>query len=284
MHEERPHVPLRTSTGSCCTRVTGSDLLACLPPKWTRALFLLPTLLIPLAVMEFGEAVNSNSSLAAVVSALKAPLSSLTDGSPGGRAPGALLSTKPDFAPHERVLSQTRERASANVPAAAELPFTDLPVNQTGSQDQGGAAPSSVNTPFGNDAFSGGIFGYPGFSDFGPGAGGELPNQIQPLANASAPSGTITVPASPDLTPAVRLAVTPPADQLVILPPATDFPGETDLTPPLSPSPDIIPIVSTPLTAVAEPSTWSLMLFGLFFLGTTVRHRLRKQGDLSGPQ
>ena len=83
--------------------------------KWKRALVLAPVLvgLFFVAVMDPGSRAISKALRIRIADALKDPLSLFGERSPGGRHPGALLSTKSNFAPHERVLSTIRDREPA---------------------------------------------------------------------------------------------------------------------------------------------------------------------------
>lgn len=80
--------------------------------RWRRALWLLPLLagLFFAAVVGDGNpAISKSSKGGGLMAALRDPLSLFSERSPGGRGPGALLSTKPGRTPHERVLSMVRE-------------------------------------------------------------------------------------------------------------------------------------------------------------------------------
>jgi hypothetical protein len=117
-------------------------------------------LLVPLLAGLFFVAGRGDPAISkatkAVMVALADPLSLFAGRSPGGRGPGALLSTKPDkktaaaeIGPEERVLSQVRDRdpdfgglpalAGLNDPAFAPDPGVDgLP---------GGGGPGSISDP-----------------------------------------------------------------------------------------------------------------------------------------
>lgn len=90
--------------------------------NWKRALLLVPVLLglLIVSLVEHGDIAYGKIGPAAIVAALKDPLSLFAERSPGERGAGTLLSTK---GPHERVLSTVRDREPFyDIPSAVEGP------------------------------------------------------------------------------------------------------------------------------------------------------------------
>jgi PEP-CTERM motif len=160
--------------------------------RWKRTLLLVPFLvgLFYVAAVERGHPANGKPSSGGgggnQLVPLADPSSLFAERSPGERGAGALLSTKPAFGPHERVLASERERD----PGAGASPPADDPVFgvspntlPAGGGDPGaGAAPGDPDggdgSPFGAPA--GGNFGGPQFLPRGlaatapPGGGGGV--------------------------------------------------------------------------------------------------------------
>jgi hypothetical protein len=165
--------------------------------RWKRTLLLLPIFvsLIFVAVAERGHPAISKASGAAIVAALKDPLSLFADRSPGGRGSGALLSTKGAKAgPEERVLSSVRDRDPplGTSPVLDDPPFAFDPADLgTGGVLPGGGAPpqepaigSPSLSPFSPLAALGG-------PEFIPGGGGGTPPP------GSTPPPTTSTPGPP---------------------------------------------------------------------------------------
>jgi hypothetical protein len=184
-----------------------------------------------------------------IVAALKDPFALFDERSPGSRSPGALYLTKSSTGPHERVLSQVREREPApdltpgadnpvfadSVPAVASPPVAvsgDLP----NGQDSVSHFPSFINTPPGFPGIPAASGGSPGGTDTAPGGPGGIDT---PPGN---PGGTDTPPGGPGGTD------TPPGNR-------GGTPGDT---PP-------------PTIAIPEPATWALMILGLLSVLLIVR-------------
>ena len=156
--------------------------------RWLRLLLLVPVLL----GLIFVAVTGSDHSAAGVehkggmlLAALKDPVSLFGERSPGGRGAGALLSTKPGIAPHERVLSMVREHEPPNF----VFPGVDGPVTAV--------APQSLASVSGGD---------PG-DDTGAGDPGGDPGFFAPFVPGSQP-GYPGVFAGPALVP-------PPSDPII---------------------------------------------------------------------
>jgi len=270
------------------TALNRSTLLVYASRRWKRALLLLPVLVIPfvVAAVGLGHAGTGNIGLAGIISGLTGPLALFAEQSPGSRGPGALLSTKPDFAPHERILAAMRERAplpGQNSPVTAEdfasvptggdtLPEgqnVGAPAGNGFSANQRGGSLSSTGSSFGNGIIAG---GFP-ISSGSPSGIGVVPQKIADIFNPSLPLIAGPVPEAGGSIP-VPVPV-------ASLPPGTTPPDQTFVPLPL----DVPAIPSSPATVkIPEPSTWAAMLFGLLVIRTTVRRGLRKQSDLIGAQ
>lgn len=156
--------------------------------RWLRLLLLVPVLLglLLVAITESDHsAAGEGHKGGMLLAALKDPLSLFAERSPGGRGPGALLSTKPGFAPHERVLSMVREHEPPNF----VFPGVDGPVTAL--------APQSLASVSGGD---------PG-DDPGAGDPGGDPAFFTPFFPG-------TQPGYPAVFPGPAL-VTPPSDPIV---------------------------------------------------------------------
>ena len=174
-----------------------------------------------------------------IVAALKDPFALFAERSPGNRGPGALHLTKSSAGPHERVLSQVREREPApdltagadnsvsadSAPAVASPPAA-VAGNLSNGQDSVPSFPSFINAPPGFPGIPATSGGSPGGSDSSPGNPGGT--DIPP----GGPGGIDTPPGNPGGT----LGGTPP-----------------------------------PTIAIPEPATWALMILGLLGVLLIVR-------------
>ena len=206
-----------------------SPVPAARPKRWQRALLLVSALLslFFVAAAEFGRSNTSGTSkegiFAAlkehVVTALRDPIAILADRSPGRRGPGALHLTKSGAAPHERVLSQVRERPvvidlppaavaplfADNAPAVASPPGVP-PEDFANGQSSGSFFPTFINTPF----------GFPGIATSTPNNSGDTDT---PTGGADVPPGgtdTPGVPGGPD-TPPPTITLPEPATWLLMI-------------------------------------------------------------------
>jgi hypothetical protein len=210
--------------------------------RWKRTLLLVPLLvgLFFVAVTERGHPANGKAGArGTLMAALTDPLSLFADRSPGGRGAGALLSTKP----MKTAMADPgpEERVLAGVrdrdPPADGLP--ELP----GLNDPAFAAGPGV-PPAGGGAPGDPGGGSPSFAPFSslPGLGG--PGFI---SGGGGPPGS-----------------GPPGSG----PPGSDPPGGVGGGPPGLP-----PVLS----AVPEPGTWAMLIFGFFAVGAAMRRRVRIQ-------
>lgn len=203
------------------------------------------------AAVQQGDPATGKVSVTTLVAVLKDPLSLFAERSPGGRAEGALLPTKP---PRERVLSTVRERDPAGT-----LPGVDDPV-VAGVPEAGGPAPEErvlsgerEGLPGSGGGAPGGVGGPGGFAPFGGAPGGLIPENF-----ATAPPGGPGDPGVPG----------DPGNPG----PGPDGPGNPGIpgTPPTG-------IVDPPGggSPVPEPATWAMMLLGFFAIGAAIRRRTR---------
>lgn len=196
------------------------------------------------AAVQQGDPASGKVSITTLVAVLKDPLSLFAERSPGGRAEGALLPTKP---PRERVLSTIRERDPAGT-----LPGVDDPVvaGVPEAAGPGGPAPEERVLSGDRGGLPGGGGGAPGgFAPFGGGPGGLIPENF-----AAPPPG----PSIPGEEP-------PPPG---ILDPETGPPSLIGPPPPV--------VIGPPgLSPVPEPATWAMMLLGFFAIGAALRRRTR---------
>jgi hypothetical protein len=97
--------------------------------SWKRTLFLAPLVIVFAVLAKPDDPVIGKTSGRVVLAALKDPLALFAARSPGTRGAGALHSTKPGPARHERVLAMVREREpSPGIPADPGSPvFGDAP-------------------------------------------------------------------------------------------------------------------------------------------------------------
>ena len=184
---------------------------------------------------EYGgsDAIGASKVVAALksrmVAALDDPLSLLAKRSPGGRGRGALQLTKSAALPHERVLSQVRQR----IPAPALVPATEAPVLADNAPDiAAGIPPAPIVTP---EA--------PGAT---PIEGSLMPLFATPLGFPGSPGGA-SGPGFSDSPGGPGNPSTPPG--------GSDTPpgGSTTGSP-------------SPTFTVDEPATWLLMILGLAVL------------------
>lgn len=139
--------------------------------RWKRTLLLVPLLvgLFYAVGVERGHPANGKPGRGGGLLAMLADPSTLfAERSPGERGAGPLLSTKPDFGPHERVLASERERdpAIGDPPAADDPVFGISPNTLPAGGDPGdGALPGDPDGGGGSPFFSpaGGNFGGPQF-------------------------------------------------------------------------------------------------------------------------
>ena len=179
--------------------------------RWKRALLLTPILLglFFIAAGPNGRAI-SKVLKAKVAYVLRDPLSLFAERSPGGRRPGALLSTKTGFKPHERVLPSVRERPDTipetgapvfSTPQDFESPPGTLPEGQPGG-------PPAYGPPFSNTPFF-----YPGPPPEGPPPTGTPPGGTPPQG----PPGTPTTPTTPSGPPTDTIPIPEPATWLMLV-------------------------------------------------------------------
>ena len=131
------------------------------------------------AVAERGHPAISKVSGAAIVAALKDPLSLFADRSPGGRGSGALLSAKGHAGgPEERVLASERDRdpplGVSPPPGDPPLVFDPVDPGAGGTLPGGGAPPQEpgIGSPPLSQFFPLAALGGP---EFIPGGGGGTP-------------------------------------------------------------------------------------------------------------
>ena len=154
------------------------------------------------AVVERGHPAISKIRQAGIIAALADPLSLFAERSPGERGGGALLSTKPG-GPHERVLSEVRDRdppAGDPDPNFAVAP-EDLAALTGGAPGAGGAPGDPAGDPLGDRFFApSGPGGGPAFlpASFGPPPNGPPPNgPIPPVIDPIIPgAGAVPEPAT----------------------------------------------------------------------------------------
>jgi hypothetical protein len=204
------------------------------------------------AAVQQGDPATGKVSLTTLVAVLKDPLTLFAERSPGGRAEGALLPTKP---PRERVLSTIRERDPTGT-----LPGVDDPVvaGVPEAAGPGGPAPEERVLSGEREGFPGGGGAPGGFAPFGGAPGGLIPENF-----ATAPPGG-GGPGDPG--PSNPPGILDPSNPPGVNPPGTNPPGVNPpglLDPPGGGAP------------VPEPATWAMMLLGFFAIGTAIRRRKR---------
>lgn len=237
--------------------------------RWQR--LLLPAIalfsLFFVAAAEYGRldiaGANKRGFVAAIkgtiVAALKDPLSLLAKRSPGSRNPGALHLTKSGAGPHERVLSEVRERSPVPdlTPEVDNPTFTDNaagiasspgtpPVDFADNQVGGSPIQTAFNSPLG---FPGILTGPAGF----PGGAGTPPGESS-SPNTPGNPGTSDIPAGGPSSPINTQSGNPGA------------PGQPPGVPNGPPG-----NVPPPATAIPEPATWVLMIFGLLAVLVAMR-------------
>jgi PEP-CTERM motif len=162
--------------------------------RWVRLLLLVPVLVGLLFVAVTGSdhsAAGEGSKRGGLLAALKDPLSLFAERSPGGRGPGALLSTKPNFTPHERVLSMVREHELPD----PVFPGVDGPVTAVAPQ----SLASISDADPGDDPGSGDpAIGPASFAPFFPGAQPGYPAVFPGPAFTPAPPSDPIVSAVPE--------------------------------------------------------------------------------------
>lgn len=210
------------------------------------------------AAVQQGDPAAGKASITTLVAVLKDPMTLFAERSPGGRAEGALLPTKP---PRERVLSTIRERDPAGTLPGVEDPVV-AGVPEAGAP--GGPAPeervlSGEREGLPGGGAPGGFGGPGGFAPFGGAPGGLIPENF-----ATAPPGgpgDPGVPGDPGPDgPGNPIPGTPPG--LLDPGPGPDGPG----------IPPGLPGGGSP---VPEPATWAMMLLGFFAIGAAIRRRKR---------
>lgn len=175
--------------------------------NWRRALLLVPVLLglLVVSLVEHGDLAYGKVGPAAIVAALKDPLSLFAERSPGVRGAGTLLSTK---GPHERVLSTVRDREPFyDIPSAVEGPAA--PVLSALPQD--GILPADQllgSFPWPPPYYGG---PWPG----GPGTGPLPPPPVTPPVTP--PPVTPPPVTPPPVTPPVTTGVPEPATWLMMI-------------------------------------------------------------------
>ena len=200
------------------------------------------------AAVQQGDPATGKVSTTTLLAVLKDPLTLFAERSPGGRAEGALLPTKP---PRERVLSTVRERDPSGT-----LPGVDDPVvaGVPEAAGPGGPAPEERVLSGEREGLPGGGGGAPGSfggPGFAPGPGGLIPEDF-----ATAPPGGGT-PGNPGI----------PGD------PGDPGVGPGDPGIPGAPPPGIFdPGGGAP---VPEPATWAMLILGFFAIGAALRRRSR---------
>ena len=216
-----------------------------------------------IAAFQQGDPATGKVSTTTLVAMLKDPLTLFAERSPGGRAEGALLSTKP---PKERVLSTIRDRDPAGTlpgvddPVVAGVPEAAGPAGPapeervlSGEREGlpgGGGAPGGAPGGFGPGGFGG-----PGFA---PGPGGLIP---EPQA--------ATFPGTPPPGPGIG------DDGPGVLNPIDDLDPTSRPPPGTNPPPDIFNPLPGGGSPVPEPATWAMMLLGFFVIGAAIRRRNR---------
>jgi len=175
--------------------------------RWKRTLLLVSAfvLLFFAAVVERGHPAVSKVRQAGIIATLADPLSLFAERSPGERGGGALLSTKPG-GPHERVLSEVRDRdpPAGNPPPLAVTP-DDLAALPGGAPGAGGVPGDPAGDPLGNNFFA------PSF----PGGGGPafLPASLGGPPSGPPPNG----PIPPVIDPPGAGAVPEPATWAMLI-------------------------------------------------------------------
>ena len=225
--------------------------------RWKRALLVALALagLFFLAEVGSGNSAISRLGIAAMVAALKDPLTVFNERSPGKRS-GALLSIKKGV-PHERVLSTVRERPSPPGTPVGIPPGVDNPVF--------GAAPAALIPGIPPAVPGDRVFGSPNFAPFFPGAVGVLPGEQVPPPIIPITQPGLEIP--PDSIP---LGTTPPG----IVPPGETSPEQPSIPPGITPPSEPPEIIVLP-----EPGTWGMMILGLLVIGMATRRRARNGAD-----
>ena len=181
------------------------DSVPLIPGRWRHRLFLLALGILSLffvAAGEFGRSSALGANRAGIVAALKGkmvaaledPLSLLARRSPGGRGPGALHLTKSGALPHERVLSQVRQRA----PAPVLVPVADTPIFAENAPD---IVPPPIAAP---------PIILPEAAPVAPADTSLMPMFVMPLGFPGIPGGGTDIPGGPGTPPGGPSTGTPP--------------------------------------------------------------------------
>lgn len=211
------------------------------PARWKRALLLAPPLLglFYVAVAEPNARSLAKGIGHEILAALNDPLALFSQRSPGWRIAGRLLSTKGKSGPHERVLSTVRDRETPEIAdnaipnSVATIPIIPPQYDVPPTDQVIGALPFLPPVPFMPTGFiPGGTPNPPGLPPGPPGG----PN----------PPGPPGPPGEPN----------PPGP-----PGGPNPPGPPDTSPPDKP----------PIIPIPEPSTWTLLLFGLLVVAAVRR-------------
>jgi hypothetical protein len=229
--------------------------------RWKRAIWLVPVsaVLVLAAATGFSDRALSSAGLRVLIAALKDPLALFAERSPGNRGAGPLIPTKGKAGPHERVLSEVRDRpapAGGDTPAVVldMPPVVDIPAGTLTPMpgEQGGTLPPEqlIGTPFVPAA----PFGTPSFT---PGENIPPPLFVGPI-----PPGGISPPGTPGSPPGPPTIIgTPPGG------PGT--PGT-----PGGPTPPSVPPDTPPgIVVLPEPAPWTMMILGVLALVVLRRRR-----------
>jgi hypothetical protein len=230
--------------------------------KWKRAIWLVSISAALVLAAATSDRALSSGGLRVLIAALKDPLALFAERSPGNRGPGPLIPTKGKAGPHERVLSEVRDRptpAGGDTPAVVldMPPVVDIPAGTLTPMpgEQGGTLPPEqlIGTPFVPAA----PFGTPGFTP-----GENIP---PPLFVGPVPPGGISPPGTPGSPqgpsgPPINIGTTPGG------PGTPETPGGP--TPPGGP-PDTPPGT----VVLPEPAPWTMMTLGVFALAVLRRRR-----------
>ena len=175
-----------------------------MPGRWRHRLLLLALGIVSLffvAAGEYGRSSALGANRASIIAKLKGemvaalqdPLSLLARRSPGGRGPGALHLTKSGALPHERVLSQVRQRA----PAPVLLPVADVSIFAENAPD---IVPPPIAAP---------PVILPEAAPVAPADTSLMPMFVTPLGFPGIPGGGTDIPGGPGTPPGGPPAGTP---------------------------------------------------------------------------
>ena len=230
------------------------------------------------AMIDHGQEALAGGSLKRIAHAVEDPLSLFAARSPGERGQGSLYSTKNRVAgkPHERVLSEVRDRAPP--PDYGDI-FSPAGTASPGAPNNNliyASAPSGTAPPTG---FPHGFPFLPfpaAFDTVSPSGGSAAPGPQQTLASQSMPEVPISEFAAPAPSPgqgsteipAPDFSQTPLPSQTDVFPVVPEAPGRPSIVRPSAP-PGII--------AVPEPGTLVMMLAGLNLLAAAAWAGRRKR-------